>query len=174
MMMLPTRAILALAVLLAGCSPDPRIERVEAPDTLPPVGEVDPGAERARPGDVVGTADAGDATARELHDHVSRMRATPPPLASALEEHAARAEELLRRAERDLQGMAGMAGPAALGMSAEAHALVVEEIGIARAEARELSGTSEPAVRERLPGHLDRLERIATTLESAAAHLRRP
>jgi hypothetical protein len=174
MMMLPTRAILAVTVLLAGCSPDPRIEKVETPDTLPPVGEADPGAERARSGDVAGTADAGDATARDLQDHVNRMRATPPPLATPLEEHGARVEELLRRAERDFQSMAEIAGPAALGMSAEAHALVVEEIGIARAEARELSGAPEQAVRERHPGHLDRLERIATTLESAAAHLRRP
>jgi hypothetical protein len=168
----PDAALLALCLLAGACSPDPRIEQTQMPDTLPPSGAVLPEAAPA--------ANSADATARDLRDHLNRLRATPPPVAAPLEEHGRRTQELLGRAEADLRGMLEQAsarpggGAGGLGMSPEAHSLALEEIGIARAEARELVGAAPEELRARLPGHLDRLERIAATLESAAAHLRRP
>jgi hypothetical protein len=165
----------------AGCrSDEPRMQGA-LPDTLPPVGEMAPGAGAglADPQAALRHADALDALSAEMHTHIRQMRLLSPREARPrMGEHEARVTELLDGADRELRGAAaGMTDEQLsnrLGLAPDRFALLQEEKNIAREEARALRGASEVQVRERIEGHLDRLERVATTLESAAAQLRRP
>lgn len=159
---------LGLVLALAACTADePHVAR-EAPDTTLPLGEAS--AARAEPG-AVRLADRLGETARELHEHARAMRVVPPPQAGeAMEEHVRVLDDALRMMEQQVR--AG-GNDALQGATGERHRVVRDEIRTLRAEAEELRGASEDEVRARLPGHLDRLDRVAETMENMAAEVRR-
>jgi hypothetical protein len=177
-----TAAFVGVAIwAAAGCRADePRLEG-GLPDTLPPMGELAPGAAAgvASPETALRHADALDALSMEMHAHIRQMRLLSPREAQPrMGEHESRVTELLDRAERELRevaaGMTDEQLSTHLGLAPDRFALLQEEKNTAREEAQVLRGASEVQVRERIEGHLDRLDRVATTLESAAAQLRRP
>jgi hypothetical protein len=170
----------AVLVVLAGCGPDePRLDG-PLPDTLPPTGEVSAhGAETGLDADTrLRHADALDGAVLRMRQHVAAMRALAPREAMPrLGDHAAQVESLVGEVQERMRELGAEADPArmeqVLGVRPDHQRVLGDQMQTSRAEARELVSASEAQVRERLPGHLDRLEQLLGTLESAAAHLRR-
>jgi hypothetical protein len=181
----PTRpariAGIALVLLAAvACRADePHLAEIP-PDTLPPIGRVEvPAAELPAgvdPEALRREADALDRHVVELRAHIASMRLAPAPQAAGvMETHEARVRALGDRVQQQRAALPVADGELArlLGMSPDEYRLMLEEVRTAGAEVAEMRGADETAIRQRLPGHLDRLERIAAQLEHGAAALRR-
>jgi hypothetical protein len=175
------RAIASLLVVLTatGCVPDePLFEGVEA-DTLPPFGEVVAEAPAAHGIDrevLRRNADQMDRHALELRQHVGVMRQISPRMAgTVMEEHTAHVRALGERVreQRAALPVPDERLPELLGMSPDEYRVMLEEVETAAVEVAELQAADEALIREQLPGHLDRLDRIAAQLEHGAASLRR-
>jgi hypothetical protein len=166
--------------LAASCGRDePRLADT-MPDTLPPLGQVatDPAAP---PVDVDvevlrREADELDRHVLQLRAHIQTMRQLSPLMAgTVMAEHAAHVSAVRERNEslRATLSASDTRLQELLGMTADEYRVLIEEVETASSEVAEMQRGDEENVRARLPGHLDRLERIAGQMEQAAAHLRR-
>jgi len=179
-----------LALTLSACAPDQPAPGDEMPamgtDTMGGAGM--PGA---MPGTMPGIQ-LDDATMRrnaaemdsmvvEMRQHVQEMRAeTPGEWHARMDQHAPRVSSMLGMMERQVREMDmgmnmsdGHMGQM-MGISQEEYRQMMEEMRILRGEVEELQTAPEATVRERMPAHLDRLERVNTMMERSAAHMRRP
>jgi hypothetical protein len=169
-----------LLVALASCRADELRMADTLPDTAPPLGQVDPAAPAGQThvdAAILRTeADSLDLHVIELRNHIMAMRQiAPAQLPTHLDQHAARVRSLAERIQQQRTNLPVPDAelPERLGMSRGEYDTMLEEVRIAGAEVNDMRGADEAAVRERLPGHLDRLERIAAQLEQGAAALRR-
>jgi PHD/YefM family antitoxin component YafN of YafNO toxin-antitoxin module len=150
------------------------------PDTLPPLGEMEvaqadlpPGVDRAT---LRQQADALDRTVTELRSHIATMRQISPRMAATvMDEH----ESHVRAAAQRVGEMRGALPvtdaqlPELIGMSPDEYRVLMEEAQLASTEIAQLRTADEERIREQMPGHLDRLERVAGQMEQAAAAMRR-
>jgi hypothetical protein len=170
---------LGLTVALGCRGDEPRMAEAP-PDTLPPVGRVET-TDRALPAGIAAEtvrreADQLDRHVMELRTHIATMRQISPRMAgTVMQEHASHVRALGERvqAQRAALPVPDAQLPILLGMSGDEYRVMLEEVRIAAAEVSELQRGTEDQIRETMPGHLDRLERVAGQLEHAAASLRR-
>jgi len=175
-----------LALTLSACAPD----RPEPADEMPAMGEDTVGG-TGMPGAMPGMQldDAAmrrhaaemDSMVVEMRQHVQEMRAAPPGEWHArMDQHAPRVSSMLGMMERQVREMdMGMNMSDAhmgqmMGMRQEEYRQMMEEMRVLRGEVEELQTAPEATVRERMPAHLDRLERMNAMMERSAAHMRRP
>jgi len=175
-----------LALSLSACAPD----RPEPADEMPAMDRDTMGG-TAVPGAMPGMQldDAAmrrhaaemDSMVVEMRQHVQEMRATPPGEWHArVEQHAPRVSSMLGMMERQMREMdrgMNMSDPQMgqmMGMSQEEYRQMLDEMRALRGEVEELQTAPEATVRERMPAHLDRLERMNAMMERNAAHMRRP
>jgi len=163
-----------------GCREDGSRGMIARPDTLPPIGEIRV-TDAALPGGVNeavlrSQADELDRHVTQLRGHIGTMRQISPRMAATvMQEHETHVRaiaeriQLQRRAlpvpDHELSGL--------LGMNPDEYRVLMEESQIAAAEVVQLRTADETTIREQMPGHLARLDRIAGQLEHAAAALRR-
>lgn len=173
------KLLLVLSCIVAGgCRQDePRLADTP-PDTTPPLGQMAPSAPAAgvEADRLRAEADALDRHVMELRTHIGTMRQISPAMAgTVMEQHAAHVRVLSERIRDQRAGLPVQDGalPTLLGMSEEEYGVMVEEVQRAMQEVEAFAGGDESTVRDQLPGHLDRLERIAGQLEQGAASLRR-
>jgi hypothetical protein len=183
MMVIPKKVVVPLVALLLaalqGCGSDePRLAGTP-PDTTPPLGEVAGSATvpaTVDRGVLVREADELDRHVLQLRAHIATMRQLSPTMALALmPEHAAHVEAVAERiaAQRANLPVPDAQLPMLMGVGADEYGVMLEEVRAAHAELMEMRRGDEALVRERFPGHLDRLERLAGQLEHIAAGLRR-
>jgi hypothetical protein len=120
-----------------------------------------------------------DSTAAEMRRHVQEMRAAPPEQWHArMQERAPQATEMLGMMDRHMRGTAMGMGmtqeqmAARMGMSAEERSQMLDEIQALREEAERFRTAPEAEVRQQMPAHLDRMERMIQRMEQAAAQMR--
>jgi hypothetical protein len=173
-------AVSLLGVVVVACRADePRMADVE-PDTMPPIGRVEV-PEAALPAGVDQQtlrvqADALDRQAMELRTHIATMRQISPRMAvTVMQEHESHVQALAERV-RELRAALPVTDaelPQLLGMNPDEYRVMTEEALVAGLEISRMRTAGEDVIREQMPGHLDRLERIAGQMEHAAASLRR-
>lgn len=174
---LATRRALITALLLAAAAGCDR--RAEPPPLADSAGRA-PAAAQADPEMLRRHASAADQMVAEMRQHVNFMWRLPPrDVPAHAEEHDSRVEGLIGMLEEQIREMDREMGMEAeqmgelLGIRADQYGVLQEEMRIARAEAMELRTATETQIRERIRGHLDRLDRILDTIESSAAHRHR-
>jgi hypothetical protein len=163
--------------LAASCGPDePRLADT-LPDTLPPLGQVATAPHLDVDVAVLRReADELDRHVLQLRAHIQTMRQLSPLMAgTVMAEHAAHVGAIRERTESLRAALSASDAhlEELLGMTADEYRVLVEEVETASSEVAEMQRGDEENVRARLPGHLDRLDRIAGQMEQAAAHLRR-
>jgi hypothetical protein len=167
-------------VATAACRPDePRLD--VPPDTLPPIGTAQP--QPAEPGAVDAQtrqqhADALDQAVVQMREHILRMRALSPREAQPhMGTHAQQVESLAATVQQEVRALGAELDPRRMedlmGLRPDHRRVLDDQLQTARAEAQEFRAATEEQLRERLPGHLDRLEQALGTIETSAAHLRR-
>jgi hypothetical protein len=172
--------LVAGTLALAGCRADePRLAET-LPDTAPPIGRVAAGMPAGdsgvEPEQLRQQADALDRQVMELRTHILTMRQLSPAMAAnVMDEHAAHVRAVAERVAEQRVALPAPDRelPMLMGMSPDEYGVFVEEIQLASAEVAEMQRGDEATVRARLPGHLDRLDRLAGQLEQAATHMRR-
>jgi hypothetical protein len=168
-----------LGAVVACRGDEPRMAQAE-PDTVPPMGMVDVDPEALPAGvdreTLVEQADALDRQAMELRTHIATMRQISPRMAvTVMQEHESHVRALADRV-RELRAALPVPDaelPQLLGMNPDEYRVMMEEALTAGAEINRMRATDEDTIRDQMPGHLDRLERIAGQMEHAAASLRR-
>jgi hypothetical protein len=124
-------------------------------------------------------ADEGEAMAAETRAHVERMRRLPPAEWHArMGDHVGQVSRMLSLMTRQVRemdmgmGMSDEAMGAMMGMSGGEYRRTREEQAALRAELEALQTAPAPEVRARVPGHLDRVEALARTLDESARAMR--
>lgn len=159
-----------LALALAACGPEEAPRAVEAPAEEP----THPDSAMTRR-----HAEELDAAVTGMREHVRSVRqASPDQWHARVGEHAPRVARMLGTVERQMLeldmgiGMSDEEMGEMMGMGAEDYRATMEEIKALRSEVEQLQTAPEPAVRQRMPEHLERVERILGVMERTAAHMR--
>ncbi len=169
---------LSTALVFTACRPDrPRLDG-EEPQPTPPVGEEVIAATPEDRAMLLRHAAEAEQMVVRMHEHIQAMFLLPPRSVPAhLDEHARQVSELATLIERQFaeQGaeLDDVRAEEMMGIRPDRYRVLREDLEIAQAEVQHLQTASEEEIRERMPGHLDRLSRIVETLESASAHMRR-
>ena len=124
-------------------------------------------------------ADEAEEMAEAVRSHVGQMRErSPSEWHDAMGAHATQVSRMLGLMERQMRemdmgmGMSDQEMGQMMGMSGEGHRAMQEEMAALRADAERLQTASPDEVVERMPAHLDRLERMVTMMEETAEHMR--
>jgi hypothetical protein len=180
-----TAMALALGGGLAGCGggaepPPPAQDTAAATGAAGTEGMAghDMGAMHMDPAVMQRHAQEMDSTVAEMRRHVQAMRqAGAAQWHARMGEHAPRVARMLSLLDRQMREMdMGMGMDDAhmgemMGMSAEEHRRMMEEMQALRADVEQLQTASEAEVRQRMPEHLDRLERMLQWMEQSARHM---
>jgi hypothetical protein len=159
------------AFLLAGCG---------TPDAVP-AGEQYPAGQEAEARDVEVTEiqEIGqqlDEVLVELRARSQELRLLPVNhVRDQLPEHGERLDRLdaiLARQGEVLRADTAGFGHVA-GIHEDEHRLARQELAVLRAESARLKEVDDPQLNERLPGHLDGVDRVLSVAERSAAHMRR-
>lgn len=179
----PFATLTIAAVALSGCRPEEPREADDIPavteDTAPPGMTRDMADMHMDPAAMRRQAEQMDSAVVEMRQHVTAVRQAPPERwHEMMEEHGRRVSGMLGMMDRHLRemdmgmGMSDEQMGRMRGMSGEEHRSMVSEMETLRGEVDQLRTASEDEVRERLPEHLDRLERILSHMEEGARHMR--
>lgn len=122
-------------------------------------------------------AEEMDQMTTEMRPHLAQMRQLQPAEWHArMGEHAGRVSRMLTLMERQMRemrmGMDAEHMGQMMGMSGEEHRQMMSDMQALRAEVEQLQTASGAEVRQRMPAHLDRLERMVQMMEQSAAHMR--
>ena len=124
-------------------------------------------------------AEEADSMASVVREHVRQMRGlAAEQWHDRMGEHVRQVSQMLALVNRQMRemdmgmGMSDEQMGQMMGMSGEEHRRMMEEVQALRTELEELQTASRDEVRERIPDHLDRLERMAGMLEQSAGHMR--
>lgn len=175
-------AVLALAVAIIGCErPDPERPPADTGMEMPGMPGIAPeGRMEMAPGMMERHADEAEAMAAEMRAHLDEMRRLPAAARhERMGEHARSVSRMLALLNRQIREMAmGMpmddeAMGALMGMSADEHRRMMDDMQALRAELEELQTAPVAELGQRMPAHLDRTERLVDMLERSAGHMRR-
>jgi hypothetical protein len=119
-------------------------------------------------------AQEADSMAAAMRGHVQQMRQlSAEQQHDRIGAHVLRVSQMLNHMDRQMREM-GM-GPEhtgeMMGMSDEDHRRMMEEMRTLRTEAERLQIATAAQLREQMPQHLDRLERMIRMMEQSAAHM---
>jgi hypothetical protein len=124
-------------------------------------------------------AEEADAMAASIRQHVQEMRQLPPEQwHDRMGEHVAQVARMLGLMTRQLRemdmgmGMSDEEMGRMMGMSGEEHRRMMEDMQALRADVERLQTAPRGEVRERMPGHLETLERMTGMMEQSADHMR--
>jgi len=124
-------------------------------------------------------AQEADSMVAVMRTHVEQMRASSAEQQhERVGEHVAQVSRMLGLMDRHMREMDHGSGMddahmgEMMGMSADDHHRMMEEMRTIRAEAEQLQVASRDEVRRTMPAHLDRIERMLVMMESSAAHMR--
>lgn len=124
-------------------------------------------------------AQEADSMASVMRQHVDRMRQlSPEQWHDRMGEHVGQASQMLGLMNRQMRemdmgmGMSDEQMGQMMGMSGEEHRGMMEEMRALRTDLEQLQTASPEQVRDRMPAHLDRLERMVETMEASAEHMR--
>jgi hypothetical protein len=122
-----------------------------------------------------------DSVVRDVRQHVEEMRGLPPAeWHDRMDEHAPVVAHMVGVVERQTREMdMGMnmgdeEMGAMMGMSGEEHRTMMDDVRALRNEIGEMQTASEAGVAERMPAHLDRIERTLMMMDRSATHMRTP
>lgn len=123
-------------------------------------------------------AQEADSMTAVMRQHVQQMRQLPPEQwHDRMEEHVTRVSQMLNLMNRQMREMdMGMdmgheRMSEMMGMSGEEHRRMADEMQALRSDLEQLQTASGDQVRDRMPDHLDRLDRMLEMMERAAAHM---
>lgn len=124
-------------------------------------------------------ADEAERMAGEMRRHVEQMRQrAPAEWHDRMGEHVEQVSGMLSLMNRQMRemdmgmGMSDEEMGRMMGMSAEEHRAMREEMEALRGSMEQLQTAPRADVEERMPDHLDRVERMAEMLEESASHMR--
>lgn len=124
-------------------------------------------------------SEEADSMASVMGEHIQQMRAlAAEEWHDRMGEHVRQVSQMLSLVNRQMREMdMGMSMSdeqmgQMMGMTGEEHRRMMDEMQALRTELEELQTASHDEVRERMPDHLDRLERMAEMLEQSAGHMR--
>jgi hypothetical protein len=124
-------------------------------------------------------AQEADAMASSMRQHIGQMRQlTPEQWHERMGEHVGQVSQMLGLMNRQMgemdmgMGMSDEEMGRMMGMSGEEHRRMMEEMRALRADVEQLQTASRDEVRERMPAHLDRLERMVEMMEASAEAMR--
>jgi hypothetical protein len=168
---------LASTVAISACGGAPEEEPMDMHDGMP--GMEGMGEMRMDPGMMERHADEAEEMAEAMRDHVEQMRErSPSEWHDAMGAHTMQLSRMLGLMDRQMRemdmgmGMSDQEMGQMMGMSGEEHRTMQEEMAALRADAERLQTAPPNEVAERMPAHLDRLERMVATMEEAADHMR--
>jgi hypothetical protein len=181
-----TALVVLLASALAACggaSDGPPPSQDDAPATgmagMEGMPARDMGAMQTDPATMRRHAQEMDSMVAEMRQHVQAMRQLEPDEWHArMGEHAPRVGGMLGMIDRQMREMDMGMGMGAeqmgrmMGMTAEEHRRMLDEMQTLRTEAEQIQTAPAAQLRERMPDHLDRLDRMMATMEQSAAHMR--
>lgn len=168
--MITLAAVLALGIGACGGEETPPMGDVHG--EMPAGGMVDAAMMRRH-------AQEADSMISVMRQHLSSMRQLPAEeWHDHMGEHVGHASGMLTLMSRQMgemdmgMGMSDEHMGQMMGMSAEEHRQMMDEMQALRRELEQLQTASRDQVRERMPAHLDRLERMIETMEESAEHMR--
>jgi hypothetical protein len=174
-------AVLVLGAGLAGCAGGAETPPAAQDTTPAPTGSAgipgrDPGAMHMDVAMMDRHAQEADSMVSAMRAHVDQMRQLPPEQQHArIGEHVRQVSEMLSMMDRHMREMGpGMPMDHAhmaemMGMSTDDHGRMMEQKQTLRTEAEQLQTAPQPEVRQRMPEHLDRLERMLRMMEEHMA-----
>jgi len=123
-------------------------------------------------------AQEADSMAAAMRAHVQQLRQLSAEEQHArIGEHVAQVSRMLSLIDRHMRemdhgtGMDGAHMGEMMGMSAEEHRQMMEQMRTLRSEAERLQTASRAEVRQLMPEHLDRLDGMVRMMEQSAAHM---
>lgn len=112
-----------------------------------------------------------DSMASVMREHIRRMRGLPAEQwHDRMDEHVGQVSQMLALVNRQMRDMDMGMGISdeqmgeMMGMTGEEHRQMMDEMQSLRSELEQLQTASRDEVRERMPRHLDRLERMVEML----------
>jgi copper/silver efflux system protein len=174
--------IAAIGLGISACEPrggDPPMGDMH--DDMPMDAPMDPSMEGmpGMEGMMQRHADEADAMGTSVRQHVQEMRQLPPEgWHDRMGEHVGQVSRMLSLMTRHMRemdmgmGMSDEEMGRMMGMTGEEHRRMMEDMQALRAEVETLQTASRDEVRERMPAHLDRLDRMADMLEASGRAMR--
>jgi hypothetical protein len=172
----PSLAILLVGTVLAGCGRD-----TEAPpqrESMPPAGEMGMGGMHEDTAMMHRHGQEMDEMAATMRQHMQSMQEMQPEhMHERMDEHASTIDRMNTMMDRQMQerqmgrGMDHDAMGRMMGISAEEHQQMVDEMRTLHSEAEQLRAASPDEVRQRMPGHMDRMQRMLQMMERSATHM---
>lgn len=124
-------------------------------------------------------AEEADSMASVMREHIRQTRGRPAEQwYDRMDEHVRQVSQMLSLVNRQMRemdmgmGMSDEQMGEMMGMTGEEHRRMMDEMQAVRSELEQLQTASRDEVRERMPDHLDRLERMVDMLEQSAGHMR--
>lgn len=124
-------------------------------------------------------AEEADSMASVLREHTGQMRELDAEQwHDRMGEHVRQVSQVLAVVDRQMRemdmgmGMSDEQMGQMMGMTGEEHRRMMDEMQAVRGELEQLQTASRDELRERMPDHLDRLERMVDMLEQSAGHMR--
>lgn len=124
-------------------------------------------------------AEEADSMASVMRDRIRQMRGlSPEQWHDRMGEHVRQVSHMLSLVNRQMRemdmgmGMSDQQMGQMMGMTGEEHRRMMEDMQALRSGLEQLQTASRDDVREHMPDHLDRLERMVEMLEQSAGHMR--
>lgn len=124
-------------------------------------------------------AEEADSMASTLRQHIDRMRQLPAEVwYDQMGEHVSHASRMLTLMHRQMRemdmgmGMSDEHMGEMMGMSGQEHRNMMDQMQALRTDLEQLQTATVEQVRELMPAHLDRLERVVGMVEESAEHMR--
>jgi hypothetical protein len=124
-------------------------------------------------------AHEADSAVAAMRGHVQQMRQLSAEQQHArVGEHVSHVSRMLSLMDRHMREMDhGMGMDDAqmgemMGMTADEHRQMMEQMRTLRSEAERLQTASQAEIRQQMPGHLDRIESMLRMMEQSADHMR--
>jgi hypothetical protein len=122
-----------------------------------------------------------DSVVQDVRQHVEEMRDLPPAeWHDRMDEHAPMVAHMVGVVERQTLEMdrglnlGDEEMGAMMGMSGEEHRSMMDDVRVLRNEIGEMQTAPEAEVAERMPAHLDRIERMLMMMDRSATHMSTP
>lgn len=169
--------LLGLGAAACGGGDDPPVGDVHGEM---PMGEPMEGMSGMQAGmaDMQRHAEEADSVSSAMREHVRQMRALAPgQWHDRMGEHVTRVSGMLAMMNRHMgemdmgMGMGDDEMGRMMGMTGEEHRRMMEDMQALRADLEQLQTASREQVRERMPDHFDRLERMVEMLGESAEHM---
>ena len=124
-------------------------------------------------------AQEADSMASQIRQHIQQMRQlSPEQQHERMGEHVAEVSQMLSLMNRQMRemdmgmGMSDEQMGQMMGMSGEEHRQMMQQMQTIRTDVEQLQTAGPADVRNRMPEHLDRLERAVQMVEQSAQHMR--